>query len=180
MQVVTGSPFSRSSSLHRKFAAWGVQRPANRSVSQVAGRGPTNRHRHEIQNKTGGLFDEDARRRGEVAGEARAAAKCIAHWRCSPGTPACVDPILCYLSLRSAPLPSPCPSPVPVRFFKNGFGQPHHWELGFGWIGWMDGPTNPCSGTLGLWLCGGCWMRCHCRLEGGGRDPDGDPLATVH
>ena len=118
----------------------GVQRPPDRrtGASQVAGRGPTNRHRHEIQNKTGGLFDEDARRRGEVAGEARAAAKCIAHWRCPPGTPACVDPILCSLSLRSA---SPRPSPVPVRFLQEWVWSTA--SLGARvWLDWMDGWTN--------------------------------------
>ena len=146
--MVTTRRSSRSSSLHRKFAAWGGAEtgepeprkwPAEAQPTATDTRSRTKRAR--CSTRTHG---------GEVEGEARAAAKCIAHWRCPPGTPACVDPILCSLSLRSA---SPRPSPVPVRFLQEWVWSTA--SLGARvWLDWMDGWMHQLIRALGHLACG--------------------------
>ena len=94
----------------------GVQRPPDRrtGASQVAGRGPTNRHRHEIQNKTGALFDEDARRRGGRGGSSRSQMHCtlaLPPWHpcLRRSYPLFLVPAICL------PSPISCPRPVSSR-----------------------------------------------------------------
>lgn len=176
-----------------------MQRPAREPQGLASGWPGPNRRRHEIQSKMGELSCSVRRGRTrepawQCGGGSRSppqlhpnalhtGAAALARWHPLP----CVDPILCSLSLRSAPLPLAHLLSPPIRFFRDNTmsGQPHHWKnLVFCSA---DGPTDPRSLSRSLVdgqtspVAGEGWSVAVTLHERGARDPDGIHwLSTVH